>query len=131
MDFKEQLNNIQSRIKKEKLKLILQEFKPIFSEISDRALKHMKEEGIEEIKLSITNLKYGKSLVFRNDGKFYDGHERATSLSILSEIYAAESDYIAGCADQRYYTTPPVEYCMANAARDFRESVKKSLADVL
>ena len=126
MTFEQEVQEVDEAIQRGYLDLVVNSYRPLFERVKTRATEHMSSESMSEISLGVHS-----GLVFRKDGQFYNGQGKPVELRDLPRIYQEESDYIAGCADSRSHVTPSVHRAMGSALSDFREKIKKSLADVL
>lgn len=127
MSFDEDVRDTDRAIDKGYLALVVNSYKPLFDRISNKARTHLESNNIPELTLS-THL----GLIFSKDGNFYKGPQRViTSLEDLPAVYQRESDYTAGCADDRVHITPSVQEAMRTAINDFRDTLRRSLADTV
>ena len=126
MTFEQEVREVDDAIEQGYRDLVVNSYRPLFEKVKIRAVKHMSSESISEIYLAVQS-----GLVFKSDGYFYNKQDKPVELRELPRIYQEESDRIAGCADSRCYSPPSVHTAMRSALYDFREKVKKSLADIL
>jgi len=126
MIFEQEVREADKAIQKGYLDLVVNFYRPLFEKVKTRATEHMSSEGIPEIDLRVHS-----GLVFKKDGQFYNEQGKPVELRDLPRIYQEESDYLAGCADNRSHITPSANSAMHAALFSFREKVKSSLADVL
>ncbi len=126
MTFEQKVKGVDDSIGRGYLDLVVNSYHPLFEEIKTRAKEHMVSEQIPLIDLEIHS-----GLTFKQDGEFYNGKNEKVDLRELPKIYQKESNYIAGCGDNRSHRTPSIHEAMKDALSHFRDKVKKSLADVL
>jgi len=124
MTFETDIEQAHRSVKEGYLDLVVSSYTPLFKQLKTKAKKHMRDDGIQEIRLSPQNF------YFRESGEFCQ-NDVPVELRDLPQIYQKHADYIAGCADSRSHMTPDVHTAMYSALQDFRGKLKQSLASVI
>jgi len=78
----------------------------------------MTVKGVSEIKVI-------DGLVFRSDGRFYNGDDNVVGLRELPEIYQGLSRRVAESADERSYVNLSIHEAMRFALDSFAEGARK------
>lgn len=120
--FEKRVEEINKRIEEEYLGLVNKHYKPLFEEIINEAIQHMKLKNITQIRLNVHN-----GLFLKEDGKFYGGKEELEfELEDLPEIYQEHSRWANG--QQGLSFEPTIIYAINIALYDLRAQIKRTLA---
>ena len=121
MTFEQEVEAADAVIQRDYLTVVVSAYTPLFDRITKKAAAHMDAKDIGEIDLGIHS-----GLIFRPNERFYNKEGKPVDLRQLPELFQEESNYIAGCGDDRSHRTPSVHEAMRSALSIFREKVKQS-----
>jgi len=125
MTFEYDIIRTDELVKERYLNLVVDHYRSLFKIISEKAKAHLKAENMQEIEIIAR-----QRLIFSKDGNFYyELPPKKIELRDLPLIYQKEAEYIAGCQDARREHSPSIHEAMRTALLDFRDKLRKSVAD--
>lgn len=122
----EELNSVGKAINQDYEDSVITHYTPVFNSLMEKAKKHMEENSLPKIDLSIHS-----GLSYTHNGFKEDAGDMVEDLLRLGRLFQSQADYIAGCADSRSHRTPSLDEALRTAAMCFRDKIIKSISDTI